>query len=88
MQASPWKRWLAHLCATTTLAAPAFAVFEGWEFLLMVSGGFSYMKPGFPWFVYQHPTGFSVGIVTEAAPLPLSWFEDESTLHRVAVDVA
>jgi hypothetical protein len=33
----------------------------------MVSGDFSYAKLGFPRFVHQHSTGFSVGIVTEAA---------------------
>jgi hypothetical protein len=33
----------------------------------MVSGGFSYLKLGFLRLIHQHSTGFSVGIVTEAA---------------------
>jgi len=34
-------RGLAHLCTTTTEAAPPFAVFEGWLPRTMVSGDFS-----------------------------------------------
>ena len=41
-----FERGLAHLCGTTTEAAPPFVVFERWGFPLMVSGYVPHVKLG------------------------------------------
>jgi hypothetical protein len=49
----------------------------------MVSSDFSYVKLGFLRLVHQHLTGFSVGIVTKAAPRPLSWFSKPQSVGQL-----
>jgi hypothetical protein len=69
-------------------AAPLVAVFDGWGFMLMVSGDFPHLKFGPLWLVHENGTGLSVLVVSKTAPCPLLWFEHESAFYRVLMHVA
>jgi hypothetical protein len=56
--------------------------------MLMVSGDFPDVKLGFPLLVHHYGPWFSAGIVAIAAPRPLSGFQHQSALHRIAMHVA
>jgi hypothetical protein len=53
---------------TTNAAAPRFAGFEAWAFLLPELGDFSYSHFRSLWLVHEHGSGFAISIVTIAAP--------------------
>jgi hypothetical protein len=69
-------------------AAPLVAVFDGWGFMLMVSGDLPRVKFGPLWLVYENGTALSVLVVSKTAPCPLLRFEHESAFYRVLMHVA
>jgi len=84
---------LAHLWffiarATTTAAAPRFAVLEAWAPRMMSSGDFSYPQYRPLRFVHQDYAPFLIRIMPEARPGPLSGFEHQSALYWVAMHIA
>ena len=65
------------LASPQNVAAPPFAVFEGWVLVLMLSGAFADTKFGLLRFVHQYGSTFSFRIAAKAAPVPLLWFEHQ-----------
>ena len=58
--------------------------FEAWALQTLALCDFLDAQLGLLRFIYQHQSGFSAHIVSEAAPGPLLGFEYQSALNRVA----
>ena len=63
-------------------------MFDGWGFMLMVSGDFPHVKLDPLRLVYENSTALSVLVVSKTAPCPLLRFEHESAFYRILMHVA
>jgi hypothetical protein len=71
-----------------TMAAPPFAVFEGWEARTSSLPGHADFEYSRFLLIDQDWSGLSVHIVAMADPSPLIGLENQTSLHRVAVHIA